>query len=660
MFNGNDHRILNFTWRSDDGTSIGLFGYVDAPCAAIRNLGLIAPKVELLLWSDNVGSLVGHLHQGVIAGCYVTDSDVRGNGAVGGLVGSAFYGTLIKDCDTRGIVTGNVSTGGLVGLSDGCLITNCRSMATVTGGYHTGGLVGLSQLHSVLVGCHSSGNVTGTGNVGGLVGRIGGSVTACSSNATVVGDESVGGLAGYNTSVVSYSHSAGTVVGGEDVGGLVGHNFGSRGGGTIIDSYSTASVTGDENVGGLAGWNSYVITHCYSAGTVDGEAGVGGLVGCDEGGYVSGAFWDVEASGVLASAAGEGKTTAETQTASTFLAADWDFVDEMDNGAEKIWAIEEGAGYPQLVWTGPFGGGTGHPGDPYLIYTAEHLNAIGANREHRDKHFALMADIDLSVYSETEFNIISGPTNADAFEGIFDGNGHAIYNFAMTTNKRDSVGLFGYVRGAAAEIRNVRLIDPNVNAEARDCIGALVGMLREGTIRNCCAQGAIVRGRNKTGGLVGQINNGTIANSFATGVVEGRAWVGGLAGGGLGAITNCYAKCDTVGIYFTGGLVGYNGASPLANCYASGPVNGYVDTGGLTGSNPGDVLDSFWDIEASGQTSGVAGTGLTSEEMQIASTYLEAGWDFAGETENGTEEIWWILEGQDYPRLWWERADAEF
>jgi hypothetical protein len=23
------------------------------------------------------------------------------------------------------------------------------------------------------------------------------------------------------------------------------------------------------------------------------------------------------------------------------------------------------------------------------------------------------------------------------------------------------------------------------------------------------------------------------------------------------------------------------------------------------------------------------------------------------ETEKGTEDIWWILEGQDYHRLWW-------
>ena len=28
-----------------------------------------------------------------------------------------------------------------------------------------------------------------------------------------------------------------------------------------------------------------------------------------------------------------------------------------------------------------------------------------------------------------------------------------------------------------------------------------------------------------------------------------------------------------------------------------------------------------------------------------------------GETGNGAEDIWWILEGQDYPRLWWELGD---
>ena len=40
--------------------------------------------------------------------------------------------------------------------------------------------------------------------------------------------------------------------------------------------------------------------------------------------------------------------------------------------------------------------------------------------------------------------------------------------------------------------------------------------------------------------------------------------------------------------------------------------------------------------------------------MQTTSVLLDAGWGFVGETVNGTEDIWWILEGKDYPRLWWE------
>jgi hypothetical protein len=46
----------------------------------------------------------------------------------------------------------------------------------------------------------------------------------------------------------------------------------------------------------------------------------------------------------------------------------------------------------------------------------------------------------------------------------------------------------------------------------------------------------------------------------------------------------------------------------------------------------------------------------TTAEMQTASTFLNAGWHFAGETANGTADLWWILEGKDYPRLWWEAA----
>jgi hypothetical protein len=53
-----------------------------------------------------------------------------------------------------------------------------------------------------------------------------------------------------------------------------------------------------------------------------------------------------------------------------------------------------------------YGGGGGTAENPFLIYTAEQMNAIGVNPDDFDKHFKLMADIDLSSYTGTDFNII--------------------------------------------------------------------------------------------------------------------------------------------------------------------------------------------------------------------------------------------------------------
>ena len=53
-----------------------------------------------------------------------------------------------------------------------------------------------------------------------------------------------------------------------------------------------------------------------------------------------------------------------------------------------------------------------------------------------------------------------------------------------------------------------------------------------------------------------------------------------------------------------------------------------------------------WDIETSGQTNSQGGIGKPTVEMQTASTFLEAGWVFIDEIANGSEDVWWILEGQ--------------
>ena len=48
------------------------------------------------------------------------------------------------------------------------------------------------------------------------------------------------------------------------------------------------------------------------------------------------------------------------------------------------------------------------------------------------------------------------------------------------------------------------------------------------------------------------------------------------------------------------------------------------------GGGSGVENDSFWDTQTSGQMKSVIGSGLITAQMQTASTFLEAGWDFAG------------------------------
>ncbi len=103
--------------------------------------------------------------------------------------------------------------------------------------------------------------------------------------------------------------------------------------------------------------------------------------------------------------------------------------------------------------------------------------------------------------------------------------------------------------------------------------------------------------------------------------------------------------------------IGINGSGSIAASYSTGMVSGNEYVGGLVGGFGGPVYNSFWDVETSGQWFSAGGTGRTTVEMQTANTFLEAGWDFVDETANGTEDIWWILEGQDYPRLWWETGN---
>ncbi|MHC4461103.1 MAG: GLUG motif-containing protein, partial [Planctomycetota bacterium] len=208
-----------------------------------------------------------------------------------------------------------------------------------------------------------------------------------------------------------------------------------------------------------------------------------------------------------------------------------------------------------------------------------------------------MADIDLSGFTGTSFNIIS--SYDIPFTGVFDGNNHTIANFTYTSADTIHIGLFRYIRGENTEIKNLGLIDPNVDAGAGDDVGSLVGRLNCGTITNCYVQGGSVTGDDYVGGLVGtsgfidddfEASPGTISNCYTTVSVTGDDFVGGLVGDNRGTITNCYSTGSTSGDDGIGGLSGYNGGyngydTTISNCYSSGSVSGYTCVGGLVGVN---------------------------------------------------------------------------
>lgn len=81
----------------------------------------------------------------------------------------------------------------------------------------------------------------------------------------------------------------------------------------------------------------------------------------------------------------------------------------------------------------------------------------------------------------------------------------------------------------------------------------------------------------------------------------------------------------------------------------------------VSDSFPFEIEQCFWDITASDQEHSAGGTGLDTEPMQDANTFIAAGWDFTGETTNGIADFWTTdLDIETYPRLAWDVEPEPF
>ncbi|MCE5186340.1 MAG: LamG domain-containing protein [Planctomycetaceae bacterium] len=237
---------------------------------------------------------------------------------------------------------------------------------------------------------------------------------------------------------------------------------------------------------------------------------------------------------------------------------------------------------------------------------------------------------------------------------------------------------------------SMRDIAPTSTGEG--AAGGLVGFNSFGTIAFCGAE-AITEGYNKVGGLAG-LNTGAIYCCKTNGSVAGQDSIGGIVGYNGGAIENCFSDSSVVALNSAGGIAGTTTGS-IVNCYTVSSVTG-TTVGGVAGVESYDigteaavsfivhcyangplqllpggsaayaggvvgykypypdcrVVRCLWNVDTTGiSITAGSGVGLTDEQARDPQIFIDAGWDFAGETENGLCDDWYSPPGRQYPML---------
>jgi len=676
-FDGNNHVIFNFTYTSTGLYSNGMFGSVSN--GQIKNVGLVNANVNVAS-AYRVGSLVGLLLNSSVSNCFAVGGSVSGYYYVGGLIGDTWE-SKVSNCFTSVNVSGDKYVGGLMGMNEYYrgMVSNCYTTGTVTGNERVGGLVG-GNWYASIYNSFSTGDVNGSVFVGGLVGSGSkGIISDCyaSGAITSTGDK-VGGLIGYiyNGKVIK-CYSAGICSGSGDVGGLVGHDYNANSkymkcfwDNEVNPTLSGIGNSTDPDVIGEPTVNMQMqITFVDSGWDFVGERsnGPSDKWSMPVGGGYPVLWYQMDPMPSLPTFSGGSGTALEP-----YIISD----------ANDLMSI----------------------GDNYRLMDKHFVVVNDINLSGRE--FFMIGSVgspftgifDGNDSTISNFNHTSTETDYVGMFSFIDSGGQVkrinLANADVNAGAGDYVGcLAGYNRAGSIHDCCVS----SGNASGRDYVGLLVGLNKRGDlsgyyglVSNCHVSGN-ASGNEVVGGLLGYNYHGSIINSSSSGSVFGNTEVGGLAGLNVEGVSGCYSSSEVTGNWRIGGLIGksnygtvsncsavgdvncngkYAGGlfgscgGRVVNCYSAGAINGPISScGGLTGFGFSKVFTRcFWDITVNPSLSGIGGgdvnsadvIGETTENMQIQSTFTDAGWDFIGETTNGLCEDWAMPAGGGYPVNWWK------
>ena len=260
--------------------------------------------------------------------------------------------------------------------------------------------------------------------------------------------------------------------------------------------------------------------------------------------------------------------------------------------------------------------GNGSVDKPYEISSAAELAWFRdyVNNESQYVSATLTEDIDLSEFchaadatTNTEELSWVSIGNGRMYCGTFDGNGKTIRNLYINSTIMYK-GFFGYANGGS--IKNITFDNAKVKNTHYNGTGILTGVFEKCTIENiktlanCSVEGtentggiagigvgnisncdnrAMVNGTNNVGGIVGNSSDNTISSCANYGAVTGtESNVGGMVGFFIsGTIQNCANYGDISGADCVGNQIGYAATVNVNNVLGIGNVTATTSQSGL-------------------------------------------------------------------------------
>lgn len=259
-------------------------------------------------------------------------------------------------------------------------------------------------------------------------------------------------------------------------------------------------------------------------------------------------------------------------------------------------------------------------GDVYTVSTAEDLVWVAEASQYMSfegKTIQLSANLDLSGIL---WKVTIGKEDMP-FQGLFDGQCHAISNLevkALSDDRTKDFGLFGYI-GPKGVVQDLAIASGSVFEKNVNYVGSFAGR-NEGTIQRCFNHARVTaETSNYVGGLVGE-NKGLIDHCYNMGIIM-------LAGNYSGCITG--SNDGTVSNSYT--------ASTIVACTGM--------KGAVTGKNTGTWENVLFDQQM-GLSNAIGETNLTGV-TNVAYTLGNPLWAEFAKNDDG----WYVDINSYYPQL---------